>query len=649
MRLSIISFYFIFQTLFMILLPFIALIFFLLLPAFYLISLVKKSPDEEKQILKEKFVTDHLQNEENRQIVEKWFEKYYQKHVEKIQWWKLSNLLSFPPLARDWSVGYTPNLDDYTTDLASSSYLHHINNIVNREKEINEIERVLLKNTQANVIIVGEEGVGKHTIIDALAKKIYLGKTNVHLMYRRILKLNMEKILNKFVDHKQRENFLEELLDEAAEAKNIILFIDDFEKYLDFSTSLKKYSKTDQLQFIGLTSSFFYQKEVLSDEKINQLFNKVDVYEVSKNEALEILLEKTFDFENYHQVIIPYDSLTEAIEKSEFYLTYIPFPEKAVDLLDSACVYTKQKSRREQKFLFPAVTPNDIDIVLTQKTHIPTLINSQMKEKLLHMETLLSSQVIEQKEAISKLSANLRSSFLLIGKRKKPLASFLFLGPTGVGKTATAKAVASVFFSSSNIPDTSKYLIRFDMSNYQSKYDIPRLIGDVNNREPGLMSAAIREQPYGVLLLDEIEKADKDLLNIFLTIIDEGYFTDGFGRHVDCKNLVIIATSNAKDETVFLPEFVNRFDGVITFNQLSQKTLKLIAEKILGDLAKDVLQLYQVKIKISKETINNLIKKGYDPRYGARNLERVIRDEVEDKIAKMILEEKIKAGETIEL
>ncbi|MBI5127109.1 ATP-dependent Clp protease ATP-binding subunit [Candidatus Roizmanbacteria bacterium] len=647
MRLSIISFYFIFQTLFMIFLPLIAMGFFLLQPFLYFFMRLKKSSEEEKLALKVKFVNDHLLYEENRQKVEAWFERYYQQHVEKIKWWKLSNLLSFPPLARDWSVGYTPNLDDYTTDLASSSYLHHINNIVNREKEINEIERILLKNTQANVIIVGEEGVGKHTIIDALAKKIYLGKTNVHLMYRRILKLNMEKILNKFVDHKQRENFFEELLDEAAEAKNIILFIDDFEKYLDFSTSLKKYFKTDQLQFIGLTSPFFYQKEVLPDEKISQLFNKVDVYEVSKNEALEILLEKTFDFEDYHQVIIPYDSLIDAIEKSEFYLTYIPFPEKTVDLLDAACVYAKTKTPNHKNF--PKVTPEIIDEILSQKTHIPTTISSQMKEKLLHLEALLSSQVMEQKEAISKLSANLRSSFLLIGKRKKPLASFLFLGPTGVGKTATAKAVASVFFSSTNIPNISKYLIRFDMSNYQSKYDIPHLIGDVNSREPGLLSSAVREQPYGVLLLDEIEKADKDLLNIFLTIIDEGYFMDGFGHHIDCKNLVIIATSNAKDESIFLPEFINRFDGVITFNQLSHKTLRLISEKILDELSKDVFQLHQVRIKIDEETIKSLLKKGYNPRYGARNLERVIRNEIEDKIAKLILEDRIKPGDTITL
>ncbi len=613
-------------------LPFMALVFFFLIPFFYLINMFTKTPEQEKEIIKEKFISIRLLKEENRQAVNVWFEKYYENHLEKTQWWKLSNLFSIPPLARDWSVGYTPNLDEFTNDLASSKYLHHLNNIVDREKEILEIEQILVKNNEANVIIVGEEGTGKHTIIDALAKKIYLGKTNVHLMYKRILKLNMEKVLSKFTDQKQRENFIEELLQEALEAKNIILFIDDFNKYMEFYSSLGKFSKTDSLHLIATTTPFLYQKFVMPDDKIVQNFNKVDVFEVGRKEALDILLEKFSDFEDFHHVTIAYETIVEAIEKSEFYITYIPFPEKAVDLLDNACVYAKNNT---------LVTPEFIDAVLSEKTHIPTVINSQMKEKLLNLESLLASIVLEQNEALEKLSASLRRSFLLIGKRKKPLATFLFLGPTGVGKTATAKAISEVFFSHS--------LIRFDMSNYQSKYDIPKLIGDVSNNEPGLLSAAVREKPYGVLLLDEIEKADKDLINIFLTVIDEGYFTDGLGHHVDCKNLLIIATSNAKNENIFSPEFLNRFDGVITFNQLSSKTLLVIAKKILDELIRDVYQLYQVKLTINDATIQDLAKKGYDPKYGARNLERVIRDEIEDKIAKLILQDKVKAGESIAL
>ncbi|MCL4364191.1 AAA family ATPase [Patescibacteria group bacterium] len=644
MRLSIVSFYFIFQTLLMVGLPFISLVFFFSLPFLYAINLFKQSPELKKQDLKDEFIKDHLIKNENRKVVEDWFESYYQKHVEKTHWWKLKNLFDLPPLARDWSVGYTPALDEFVIDLATPTYLHHINNIIDREKEIKEIEQVLSKNSEANVVIVGEEGVGKHTIIDALAKKIYLGKSNIHLMYRRILKLNMEKVLNKFADQEQRENFFEELLDEAAKAKNIILFIDNIDKYLDFSLSIEKYGKTDSLQFIGVTTPFSYQKEIISDEKINRLFTKIDVFEVNKKEALEILLEKVFEFETYHRVVIPYETLVEAIDKSEFYLTYIPFPEKAIDLLDDACVVTRTNNPRATNS--PKVTPETIDSVLAEKTHIQITITKQLKDKLLNLENLLSSEVLDQTDAIEKLSAALRRSFLLVGKRKKPLASFLFLGPTGVGKTATAKAISQVFFTSQN-DQTFSALIRFDMANFQSKYDIPKLIGDRDADEPGLLTAAVREKPYGVLLLDELEKADKNLLNIFLTITDEGYFTDGFGKRVDCKNLVVIATSNAKTQDTFSPEFLNRFDGVVTFNSISKNTLILIAKKIIDTLEKDVYQLYQVKIKIKDSTINQLIEKDYDPRYGARNIERVISDEIEDRVAKLILKDKTKPGDEI--
>ena len=672
MRLSMIIFYFIFQTLFMVFLPFISLVFFIFSPFFYLLSLFQKTSQEKKDIFKKNFIKTHLLNEENRSLVENWFEKYYQQHLEEVHWWKLSNLFSYPPLARDWAVGYTPILDQYATDLATSTYLHHIKNIVDREKEIEQIEQILTKSNENNVIIVGEEGVGKHTIIDALAKNIYLGKTNIHLLYRRILKLNMEKILTEFIDQKQRENFFENLLDEAAQAKNIILFIDNFDKYIakdqekiDLSISLEKYAKSDRIQIIGVTTPFAYQRYIFPNEKINRIFNKVNVYEVTDQEAENILLESVFVFENHYRVLIFYEAVKEVIEKSKFYLTYIPFPEKAVDLLDTACVYVKQNGR---------VTPEMINRVLTEKTHIPTTITKQMKEKLLNLETLLFSRIIQQDEAIKKLSSSLRRSFLFIGKRKKPLATFLFLGPTGVGKTETAKAIADVFFTDQIDVRTihklslQKYLLRFDMSEFQSKYDIPKLIGDSTN--PGFLTQSIREQSYGVLLLDEIEKADKDLINIFLTIIDEGYFIDGQGKRVDCKNLIIIATSNAGSDflysqispispislidqlikrVIFSPEFLNRFDGVIAFQPLNKESINILAKKIIDRITIDIFKLYKVKIIVSEKTIDLVSQKGYDLRFGARNLERTIRDEIEDKVAKLIFEDKAKPGETIDL
>jgi ATP-dependent Clp protease ATP-binding subunit ClpA len=252
-----------------------------------------------------------------------------------------------------------------------------------------------------------------------------------------------------------------------------------------------------------------------------------------------------------------------------------------------------------------------------------------------------------------------------MGKRKKPLASFLFLGPTGVGKTETAKTVAQVFFGS------DKSLLRFDMSAFQSQNDMSQLIGSSETGNPGLLTKSIREQPYGVLLLDELEKANKDLLNIFLTVLDEGYFTDGMGEKVDCKNLIIVATSNAGADVlykqtdmeslqqtlmnilierhIFSPEFINRFDGVVAFNPLQSDDVTIIANTMLQNIVKQIAVLYKVNISVSPQTLKTIVEENYNPSFGARDIERVLRKEIEDKIAKLILSNQAKEGDTIQL
>ncbi|MFN4212907.1 MAG: AAA family ATPase [Microgenomates group bacterium] len=675
MRLSLLSFYVLIQIIFIILLPFAGLIYLLLLPLVYIKTFFQTSETEKKEKIKSWFLASHLLKEENRNIVENWFEKYYALTYQKRCWWKLSNLLTFPPLARDWAVGYTPILDQYTQELTTPSYQSKIKNIVNREKEIDQIERILTKSEEANVIIVGEEGIGKHTIVDAFSKKIYEGKTNNLLAYKRVLKLNMEKILSATEDRTKREEFLEELFTEAQQAKNIIIFIDKFEKYRDYFFIIEKFAKKSTIQFIAITTPFSYQQIIFPQEKITQLFSKNDVYEVTKEEAETILFNTAFDFEKRYQLVIPYETIKTLIEKSDYYITYIPFPEKAIQLLDEACALTKEfylASDSKRGKILPTVTPEIIDKVLTEKTHIPTTITSQMKEKLLQLENLLKEKVLYQDQAIDEVSSTLRRSFVLVGKRKKPLASFLFLGPTGVGKTETAKAIAEVFFKSST---DSPYLLRFDMSLYQSKDDISKLIGSIDTGNPGLLTTAIRQQPYGVLLLDELEKADDDLLNIFLTILDEGYFTDGYGKRVDCKNLVIIATSNAGsdflyqqqihspnstnfhqifinyliEKKLFSPEFLNRFDGIVIFRSLTSEAILEIAKKIVAKIARDIYQLHKITLNVSDESLKDLAQKGYHPQFGARDMERLIRQEIEDKVAKMILAGKIREGETINL
>jgi len=654
MRLSIISFYFILQTLYLVALPFLFIAFIVVIPVLYLNYVSQKTPDEKKAILKNKFVSEHLLNQENVIIVNQWFEKYYEAYLHRAAWWKISNLFSMPPLARDWAMGYTPTLQEFTEELTGANYQNvRFKTIVDRQKEIREIEQALIKSAEANVLVVGEEGVGKHTIIDALAKMIYEGKTITRLSYKRVLKLDMEKIFNGKTDFKERENFLAELFQEAADAKNIILMIENFDKYvgygsdrIDLSTVIEKFAKISSVQFLGTTTPFFYEKFIFPLEKISRLFTKIDVAEVSPKDAENILLEITPFFEKRNGVIIPYETIGNTIEKCDFYMTNIPFPEKALDLLDNACSFVKLNGVRAERAqpLPNILLPEIIDTVLTEKTHMPTKITDDMRQKLINLDFLLKEKIINQEEAMTKLSAALRRSFILLGKRKKPLAAFLFFGPTGVGKTETAKVLSEIIFGA------EKYMVRFDMSLYQSKSDIPKLIGSMETNNPGLLVNAIRENPYCVLLLDEIEKADHDLINIFLTLLDEGYITDGFGKRVDCKNTIIIATSNAADiNRAFAPEFLNRFDGVIVYKSLTTTTINELTKRMISQIAENLYKLYQIKINISPETMENLSRKGFDPQYGARNLERVITQELEDKVAKLILEKKAVAGQTIML
>jgi ATP-dependent Clp protease ATP-binding subunit ClpA len=280
----------------------------------------------------------------------------------------------------------------------------------------------------------------------------------------------------------------------------------------------------------------------------------------------------------------------------------------------------------------------------------------------------MRDNILFQDEALQGIATTLRKSFVIASTRKKPLASFLFLGSTGVGKTETAKILAQIFFKSESA------LIRFDMSLYQQTSDITTLIGDQSSGNPGLMTAAIRQKPYGILLLDEIEKADKNLLNIFLSLLDEGYFTDGAGKRVDCKNLIIIATSNAGsdylnqliqnkdvndlnkkmmtyviDKKIFTPEFLNRFDGVITFNPLTKESVKAIGIKMLDLIKRQIFDSYKITVNVSPQTLDTMIEKHYDPTFGARNLQRLIQYEIEDTISKKILSNEVKEGGSINL
>jgi len=636
----------------------------------YPLSLIRETEKELKAKYRLDFFRLRLLNEDNRKTVEQWFERYYQTYVDKKAWWTLSELMAIPPIARDWHMGYTVTLDRYGEELTKPTpYKHHL---VGRKKEIDQIEQILSKSGESNVVLVGEEGVGKQTIVEEMAKRLYYGQTIGLLAYKRMILVLMEKILSEHVDQSQKEELFRQLFSEAQAAGNIILVIREIDKYvssqqgrIDISTVIEPFAKTSSLQCIGITTPFLFQKYVYPNEKIRRIFQKVDVTAVSSDEALQILMDGAHIFEKRSNVILPFETLQTIIEKSEYYITHIPFPEKAIELLDEICA-TISHDKKSANIII--VQPSMVDTVLSQKIHVPTSLSDETKTKLNTLESALSDEIIDQDEAVQKTTSTLRRSFLLINKRKKPFATLLFLGPTGVGKTQTAKTIAKFFVGS------EKHLYRFDMSSYQSKDDIPLLIGSADKNIPGLLTESIRNNPYGVLLLDELEKADKNLLNIFLTIIDEGYFTDGYGKPVDCKNLIIIATSNAGSdkiygelshkttasddgwlinylvsEKIFSPELINRFDQVVLYKPLEKGSIIKIAQKDIDTIKTMIRKLYHIDISVSQEFLSNLIERGYDRKFGARNMERLIHDNIEDAVAKLILEKKVKEGDTVTL
>lgn len=657
------------EIFFVIALPAISIAFAISLPLQYFFERGKSSEDVKKDLMKKRFVLDHALSPANTTIVEQWFELLYQS-FHQLPWWNRTVLFATPPLGRDWTAGYTPTLDQFATEIGPVA--GHESKMVGRSEELNRIEQILSKSAGANVILVGDEGVGKQTLVQMLANRIYEAKSNPVLVYKRILHLDMQKILAVEADFIKREEILKNLLSEAAAAKNIIIAIFDFDKYVsndtgrvDLSSILAEYARSPSLQFLALSTPALYQKYIFQSDKIAKSFDKIDIVEVTNAETAQILLRLSPTFERKNHLIIPYETIMDIVDKSANYITGVPFPEKAIDLLDDLC-----SSAASQKL--SKITPDFVTTLIEKKTHVPVRIAGDLQEKLVKLEELLRTRIVGQDSAVHRLTGAIQKAFVINRNRKKPLASFLFLGSTGVGKTETAKAVAAIFFGSED------KIQRFDMSLYQSKLNIPQLIGSSDSGNPGLLTESIRQNPYGVLLLDEIEKADHDLLNIFLTIFDEGYFTDGFGKRVDCKNLIIVATSNAGSDylykmasstnlsgntttineqsvvdylvanKIFLPEFLNRFDEVIVYYPLSSAAIMELAHKKIGVISKDIATKKQITVNVSDAYLTNLMQKGYNPQFGARNMERIIREEVEGRLAQLILNDQAKPGTVVE-
>jgi len=636
----------------------------------------------------------------------------------------------------------TPTLNQFAKDLTVEAANGKLDPIIGREKEVERIIQILSRRTKNNPCLVGEPGVGKTAVVEGLAEKIIEGEIPENLKNKRVVSLDISSMVAGAKYRGDFEERLKKCLDEIKKVANVILFIDEIhtivgagaaEGAIDAANILKPLLARSEIQVIGATTREEYRKYIEKDAALERRFQPVDVEEPSFEETLEILKGIRDKYEAHHKVKITNMALNAAVELSSRYINDRYLPDKAIDLMDEAASRVKldsliapkevkkieakiqeiikdkedainnqnfesaaklrDRELREKKKLakmkddwenknqieYIEVTENDIAEVLSVWTGIPVnkLTETEMK-RLKELENELHKRVVGQNEAIASVCKAIRRGRVGLKDPKRPIGSFIFLGPTGVGKTETCKALSQALFGDENT------MIRIDMSEYMEKHTVSKLIGSppgyVGFEEGGQLSEKVRKKPYSVVLFDEIEKAHPDVFNILLQILDDGRLTDSQGRLVDFKNTVVIMTSNigarqisdkkeigfaGKENTEknyeklktdvmsevkkeFKPEFLNRIDEIIVFNQLSKEEVSEIVD-IMLNMTIERLKDKKIKIKISDELKSEIVKKGFDPIYGARPIKRAIQSMIEDELAEAILDKKIKNGSTVKL
>jgi len=602
------------------------------------------------------------------------WEDYVENEIRrKKQFWLLENLLRKRGVGKRWAAGYTVNLDRYSVEITDIIRKRDLSiHALGHQKEIYAIERILSRSGENNVLLVGSPGVGRSTIAYTFAQKVVEGRTFSNLNDKRVLELDMQAVFAGIDNPGEILERLRIIFSEAVSAGNIILIIDEIHNYLgqrggpgviDITPVILPYLNSANFQVIGLTTFDGYSRYIEINSSVKNLFVKVEVDEPTQEQTIFILEDMLPGFEKKYRIFVSYRILRDIVKLTERYIADAPFPQKAIDILTEVLIYTKSKGEK-------IVLPEYVDSVVSERVEIPIgTIQEDEKKKLLNLEQKIHERVVDQEEAVKLISQAMQRARVGIKARKRPIGSFLFLGPTGVGKTETSKALAEAYFGSES------KMIRLDMSEYQEISSINRLIGSAERGEPGFFTKAVSNDPFSVVLLDEIEKAHPNILNLFLQVLDEGWITDAFGRKVNCSEAIIIGTSNAgaelirqcvkqgrsleafKDDLVdyllkqgiFRAEFLNRFDAVMVFKPLTHEHLIKIAVLMMNDLSKRLMEGSGIRLVINPDLIEKLVKLGYKPEFGARPMRRVIQDEVESRIAKKILEQSLKRGDFIEI
>lgn len=602
-------------------------------------------------------------NEKDFVIILYWARKKF--YIEKTS----SQLLSFNGQgAFDFLVyGWTPETNNFTSDFTSEVLrLGYTPKAIGREKEYRIIIEGLSKSSSKNVLIIGDPGVGKTNLVMKFAYDAYKGYLTKGLKNRRVYFLFIDRLISGAQTKGELEKRVTNVFTEISHSGNIIVFIENIENIFggggfdfDISGAIQPYLEGSSVQIIGTTNQHAYKDFIASKPSIQSLFSEIKMDPPSKEVATFMLIEEVNIREKLSNSIITYGAIKETIELADVYASDLSLPGSSVQLLEDSMVRNFQSGKK-------IVTANDVREIVNERTGVnlsaPT---SKEKNNLLNLEEKIHKKLIGQEAAVSAVANSLRRLRSGMRQNQGPIASFLFLGPTGVGKTTTAKLLAKEYFGSED------KMIRLDMSEYQTDESIKKLLGEMPGEESFSSSFVdkINEAPFSLVLLDEFEKANPSLLDVFLQILDEGYVTNNKGKKIIFKNTIIIATSNAGSEfireriedgkdikselteyiltkEIFKPELINRFNDVIIFNPLSKEQILKITELRISEL-KDKLKEQYIDTSFSDAAIDRISEESFDADFGARNVRRYIEENIENLISRMILEEKIKKGEKI--
>ena len=641
----------------------------------------------------------------------------------------------------DNSASLTPTLDQYSRDLTALARAGMLDPVIGRKNETERVLQILCRRGKNNPCLIGEPGVGKTAIVEGIAQNLVNGTVPDIVAGKRLVSLDMSGLVAKSKYRGEFEERIKKVINEVAAAGNVMLFIDELhtiigaggaEGSLDASNILKPALARGEVQVIGATTIEEYRKYIEKDAALERRFQPVQVGEPTEEESIEILKGLRGLYEKHHNVEITDEGVEAAVRLSARYVNDRFLPDKAIDLMDEAAAKSRlgvmrdpqdailkkqeirqaeldvedalregdierartlksaredlelqweklnKKNQRADKRRKPGVGENEIAEVVAGWTKIPvSKLTENEAARLQKLEETLHKRVIGQEEAVSAVAKAVRRGRVGLKDPKRPIGSFLFLGPTGVGKTEVSKALAEAVFGNEDA------MIRVDMSEYMEKHSVSKMIGSppgyVGHEDGGQLSEKVRRNPFSVVLFDEIEKAHPDVFNILLQVLDDGHITDSQGRKVDFKNTIIIMTSNAGAQSIiepkklgfgvhedekqdhermknnvmeevkrlFKPEFLNRIDETIVFRALNKDDMKQIVTLMASELQKRCREQLQIELVIRDAAKAYIVEKAYDRKYGARPLRRKIQDEIEDRLAEEIIAGKVKAGDRV--